>query len=329
MFTEDELDQARAVPVLEIAERHGAKLKTIGQAVRGARALVCGGDDRFWVVPSLNVAGCRGCDFRGDAIALEMHLSGGSFVDAVRALIGKDAGTPTRRQPTPDEIAAREAREAERRRAEAEEQARNASSAAKIVARLQPVVGTPGEAYLRDVRMIDVSHWAIRRVLEDVDALGWCERTFFRQEDPQSRSRAQRPMARRHRRDPDRSHHRRAHRRDHPNLHPPRPQGLQGDVARRRWAAGDHPPVARRRGGERPAWLRGDRVGAVGDDDGLRPDVGLRLDDDDGGFPRSRRRSNASRSSPTTTERRRTRSPSATRPRARSASGGPTLAARR
>jgi hypothetical protein len=170
------------VPVLEIAERHGAKLRRSGKQYEGPCA-VCGGDDRFWVVPGLNVAGCRGCDFRGDAIGLEMHLSGCSFVDAVRALIGKDAGTPQRRQPTPDEIRAREAREAERRREEAAEAARNAMSAAKIIGRLQPVAGTPGEVYLRHIRCIDVGHWAIKRALEDVGTLGWCERVYFRQEN--------------------------------------------------------------------------------------------------------------------------------------------------
>ena len=50
MFTEDELHQARAVPVLEIAERHGAKLKRSGKQYEGA-CPHCGGDDRFWVVP--------------------------------------------------------------------------------------------------------------------------------------------------------------------------------------------------------------------------------------------------------------------------------------
>lgn len=183
MFTVDELHRARSFPILELAERRRAKLKRSGKQYEGACPR-CGGDDQFWVVPSLNVAGCRGCDFRGDAIALEMHLSGGSFVDAVRTLIGPDAGTPKQRQPTPEEIAARETREAERRRAEAEEQRRNTSSAAKILARLQPVIGTPGEDYLVSARKIDVSHPAIRRVLEGVDALGWCARTCFRQEDP-------------------------------------------------------------------------------------------------------------------------------------------------
>ena len=251
MFSEDELHQARAVSVLEIAERHGAKLKRARPRAR--RPLPC--LRRRRPVRDLaqrnNVWYCRGCSNGGDAIALEMHLSGSSFVDAVRTLIGQDAGTPTRRQPTPEEIAARLAREAERKRAEAEEQARKEMSAARIVARLQPVAGTPGETYLRDVRSIDVSHWAIRRALEDVETLGWCERIYFWQPDPKK------PFHELNGQwlgaivailtDPD---HRRAHRRNHPDLHPPGPQDRQGEVARRRGPAGDHPPVARRRGGD-------------------------------------------------------------------------------
>ena len=185
MFKEDELAQARAVSVLKIAEDHGAKLKSSGRE-RVGPCPVCGGVNRFSVLPPKNIWNCRGCSKGGDAIALEMHLSGGSFADAMRALIGKDAGTPTRRQPTPEEDCG--ARCGARSRAasgvEAEEQRRNASSAARIVACLQPVSGTPGEDYLRNVRCIDVSHWTIRRVLEGVETLGWSERTFFRQEDP-------------------------------------------------------------------------------------------------------------------------------------------------
>jgi hypothetical protein len=183
MFSQDELHQARSVPALKVAERHAAKLKKSGAEWIGP-CPHCGGVDRFSVRPDKNIWNCRGCGIGGDAIALEMHLSGGAFVDAVRALIGEDAGTPSRRQPTPEEITARERREAERKQTEAEEQARNAAGAAKILTRLQPIIGTPGEVYLGSVRKIDVSHWAIRRVLEDVVTLGWCERTFFRQPDP-------------------------------------------------------------------------------------------------------------------------------------------------
>jgi hypothetical protein len=182
-FSEDELQQARTVPVLEIAERYGARLKKSGAELVGP-CPHCGGVDRFSIRPDKNIWNCRGCAKGGDAIALEVHLSGASFPEAVRTLIGQDARTTNRRQPTPEEIRAREAREAERLRAEAQEHARYASSAAKIIARLQPIIGTPGEAYLRDVRKIDVSHWAIRRVLEDVEALGWCGRVYFRQPDP-------------------------------------------------------------------------------------------------------------------------------------------------
>jgi hypothetical protein len=183
MFSQDELQQARSVPALKVAERHGAKLKKSGTEWIGP-CPHCGGVDRFSVRPDKNIWNCRGCGTGGDAIDLEMHLSGGTFVDGVRTLIGRDAGTSARRQPTPEEIRVRVAREAERRRAEAEEQAHNAASAARIIARLQPVAGTPGEVYLRDVRKIDVSHWAIRRALEDVGTLGWCEGVYFRQPDP-------------------------------------------------------------------------------------------------------------------------------------------------
>jgi hypothetical protein len=180
MFSEDELHEARSVSVLKTAEDHGAKLKPAGRE-RVGPCWICGGVDRFAVWPAKNIWNCRGCATGGDAIALEMHLSGVTFGDAVRTLIGQDAGTTNRRQPSPDEIRAREAREAERRRAESGEFARNESSAARIIERLQPIIGTAGETYLRDGRKIDVSHWAIRRTLEGVETLGWCERTFFRQ----------------------------------------------------------------------------------------------------------------------------------------------------
>jgi hypothetical protein len=183
MFSEDELHQARSVSVLKIAEDHGAKLKPAGRE-RAGPCRICGGVDRFAVWPTKNIWNCRGCETGGDAIKLEMHLSGASFPEAVRTLIGQDAGTTNRRQPSPEEIKAREAREAERRRTEVEEQARNEASAARIIDCLRSILGTPGEAYLRDVRKINVGHWAVCRALEDVKTLGWCERLYFRQPNP-------------------------------------------------------------------------------------------------------------------------------------------------
>src|ERR1700722_19095268 len=117
MFSEDERHQARSVSVLEIAERHGAKLKRSGRELIGP-CPVCGGVDRFAIRLDKNIWNCRGYGKGGDSISLEMYLGNASFTDAVRALIGEDAGTPNRRQPTPDEIKAREAQEAGRQRAE-------------------------------------------------------------------------------------------------------------------------------------------------------------------------------------------------------------------
>jgi CHC2 zinc finger/Toprim domain len=181
VFSEDELERARSVSVPGLAEDNHVQLKKQGAELHGP-CPVCHGRDRFIVWPKRNRWHCRGCARGGDAIKFQTHVNGLSFIDAVRALIGQDAGTPNRRQPTAEENAARMAREAERRRAEAEEQKRNESSAARTVAQLQPVAGTPGEAFLRDVRKIDVSHWAIRRALENVDTLGWCERVYFKQD---------------------------------------------------------------------------------------------------------------------------------------------------
>ena len=135
MFTEDELRQARAVPVLEIAERHGARLEKSGRELVGPCPCCGGHQDKFAVWPAKNIWHCRGIGAGGNAIALEMHLSGSSFVDAVKALIGKDAGTPARRQPTPEEIVARLAREEQRRREEAAEAGKNEANVAKILAR--------------------------------------------------------------------------------------------------------------------------------------------------------------------------------------------------
>jgi hypothetical protein len=183
MIDADTLSLARAVDLKSTAERLGSKLKKVTTLEWAGNCAHCGGDNRFSINIKKNLWNCRVCRTGGDVIALEMHVNGLSFISAVEALTGKKSDT-RRRQPTAEEIAARTAREEERRRAEAEEQRRKENSAARIVAQLQPVGGTPGEAYLRDVRRIDVDHWAIKRTLEDVGTLGWVERICFWQPDP-------------------------------------------------------------------------------------------------------------------------------------------------
>ena len=171
--------RARTADILDVALSHGAQLKKSSGEWIGP-CPVCGGSDRFSINPKTRVWNCRGFG-GGDVIDLEMHLASSTFVEAVRALGGE--GPRNRRKPMPDEIAAREAREKRRLEEAAAEAAKNNVRAAEIVSRLQPVAGSPGEIYLRDARRIDVGRPEIRRVLIDVETLGWSERTYFHQPD--------------------------------------------------------------------------------------------------------------------------------------------------
>jgi hypothetical protein len=168
-FTPNELDQARATPVREIAENHHARLRREGRELVGP-CLVCSCDDNgFAINPDKNIWNCRGCGKGGDAIALEMHLSGCSFVEAVKTLIGETQSAPTRppREPTPEELAARAAAQAaERRRQQFIE-----ATAAEIITGIVPVRGTLAERYLSDQRRIEVDK--IRDVLERIDAISF------------------------------------------------------------------------------------------------------------------------------------------------------------
>ncbi len=49
---------------------------------------------------------------------------------------------------------------------------------------LTPILGSPGETYLRDERCIDTSLPVIRRTLETVAAVGWHPSVYFSQPDP-------------------------------------------------------------------------------------------------------------------------------------------------
>jgi hypothetical protein len=179
MKSDLDVAQAKAADILEVAHRHGARLKKrYGEWVGPCPG--CSGDDRFSIKNRLWY--CRGCGKGGDVIALEMHLSASTFVEAVLALTG--GGPGGRREPTPEEIAAREAQEKQRLEETAAKAEKNNRRAAEIIARLQPVIGTPGEAHLREARRIDVESPTIRQVLHAVDTLGWSERTYFHQPDP-------------------------------------------------------------------------------------------------------------------------------------------------
>lgn len=64
----------------------GTQLKRKGADEYAGACPVCGGDDRFYVQPNRGRWGCRGCKTGGDAIALQMHMTGQTFLEAVEAL---------------------------------------------------------------------------------------------------------------------------------------------------------------------------------------------------------------------------------------------------
>jgi ribosomal protein L37AE/L43A len=135
----------------------------------------CGGTDRFGVNTKTGLWLCRGCGAKGgDGISLLMHARGLEFREAVEDLTGES----TVERPAPTRIEA-----AAKARADADVAAREAFNrrmAAKSIAGMVPIIGTPGEVYLRDVRKIDVA--AIADVLGSTAAIGWHPESFFRED---------------------------------------------------------------------------------------------------------------------------------------------------
>lgn len=144
---EERLRDAKAIPILEVAERlgvaglHRAGIEHVGPCP------VCGGKDRFSINPNLAVFNCRRCDQGGDGVALVSHVLGCDFIRALDFLVGAEA-------PEIDQRAL----EARRKKAQAEDAARAATAdrmraraiadARAIWGRAGPGEGTAVHAYL-------------------------------------------------------------------------------------------------------------------------------------------------------------------------------------
>jgi hypothetical protein len=139
--------------ILALALNFGARLKRSGGEYSGPCPR-CGGRDRFSVNVRKQLFNCRGCGVGGDAIALARHLRGCSYVEAA-SLIGREA-----RQRPSKPAKGYDA----------------AESVARILSGLQPVLGAPGEAYLR-TRGIDVEE--VEDLLCRADAVGWNPSVYF------------------------------------------------------------------------------------------------------------------------------------------------------
>jgi hypothetical protein len=135
----------------------------------------CGGQDRFSMNVAKGVWHCRrdamnNAHGGNDAISLAMHIAAVGFVEAVEMLVGERPG----REAHPSSARAKP----ETLRLEGE---RNLDSVRRIVSALRPIVGTPAEHYLADIRRIDTM--AIRDELERTDAIGWNPGVYFHQPD--------------------------------------------------------------------------------------------------------------------------------------------------
>lgn len=140
-------EQAKAIPILEVADRLGIAGLRRGGVERIGPCPVCGGRDRFSINPPRGIWNCRICDRGGDGIALAVHVLACDFPAALDYLVG---GADV--APDPAEVARRKAKAeaAELARREYEEQARARAirDAREIWHGAGPSPGTAAEAYL-------------------------------------------------------------------------------------------------------------------------------------------------------------------------------------
>jgi hypothetical protein len=168
------VDKARRASFMQAYQGLGLTLKKSGPHELAGPCPRCGGVDRFNVNTKKLAWFCRGCDAKGgDALSLLMHVRGLNFRNAVEDLAGESADD-ARPAPAPTEAKPKPAKD-------------DAALAAfvrrmvdKTIRGLAPLIGTPGEAYLRDVRKINTA--AIADVLGSTAAIGWHPECFFRED---------------------------------------------------------------------------------------------------------------------------------------------------
>lgn len=142
---QDMIARARAVPIEDEVARRGIALKRASTVERVGQCPVCGGTDRFGINVRKQVFNCRGCEKRGDVIALVQYLDDVGFTDAIRLLAG---------EPVPN----RPARIAPRPAPVDDETRRQRARAGTLWQEAKPVVLTLADQYLLQTRKLDVPH---------------------------------------------------------------------------------------------------------------------------------------------------------------------------
>ena len=164
MIPSDLIERASAVRIEDEIERRGIKL--VGRVDRCGPCPQCGGKDRFSINVRKQVFLCRGCAARGNVIALVRFLDGCGFLEALEYLTGELVPAPSRPAPAATDAPRDDDRDA-----------RALILARQIAFELRPILGSPGETYLRDARKIVTS--AIEDVLERTDGVGWHPAVYF------------------------------------------------------------------------------------------------------------------------------------------------------
>jgi Toprim domain/CHC2 zinc finger len=166
------VEAARGASFIQAYQGLGLTLKRVNASELAGPCPRCGGTDRFSINTKLQVWNCRGCvKGGGDAISLLSHVRALGFREAVEDLTGERAVE----RPAPAPIVAKT-----KPVGAAALGAFILKMAAKSVRAMVPILGTPGEAYLRDVRKIDTS--VLVDVLSYTAAIGWDPESFFRED---------------------------------------------------------------------------------------------------------------------------------------------------
>ena len=87
-MTDDRLGEAKRAPILEIAQKLGAKLKRAGAVELVGPCPLCGGTDRFSINTKDSVFNCRGAG-GGDVVKMVEHCRGLDFDGALEWITGR------------------------------------------------------------------------------------------------------------------------------------------------------------------------------------------------------------------------------------------------
>lgn len=180
---EEWIQRARDVPVQDVADMLGARLRRASGELVGA-CPACGGEDRFAINVRDQVFLCRGSDGKGDGIAMVQHVNGCSFVAAVE-YINQEPPPRSDRKADPQPInheADKEKRDAAKRRQredqerEQQRDQRKANDAVRLLDAGTPIFGTQAEAYFR-ARALQVTpvHFEAARFVKALAYRGYRE----------------------------------------------------------------------------------------------------------------------------------------------------------